>query len=43
MKFQKFVVELFMEFCTLEKIDFPDLTKQMEWVSPLESEYYQMR
>ena len=43
MKFQKFVVELFMEFCTLEKIDFTELSKQMEWVSPLDSIYYQMR
>lgn len=42
-KFQKFVVELFMEFCTLEKIDFTELSKQMEWVSPLDSIYYQMR
>ena len=43
MKFQKFVIELFMEFCTLEKIDFAELSKQMEWVSPLDSIYYQMR
>ena len=43
MKFQKFVVELFMEFCTLEKIGFTKLSKQMEWVSPLDSIYYQMR
>lgn len=43
MKFQKFVVELFMEFCTLEKIDFTELSRQMEWVSPLDSVYYQMR
>lgn len=39
MKFQKFVVELFMEFCTLEKIDFTELSKQMEWVSPLDSSF----
>lgn len=43
MKFKKFVVELFMEFCELENIDFKDLSEQMEWVSPLDSIYYQMK
>ena len=43
MKFQKFVVELFMEFCTLEKINFAELAKQIKWVSPLDSVYYRMK
>ena len=43
MKFKKFVVELFMEFCELENIDFKDLSEQMEWVSPLDSVYYQIK
>lgn len=43
LKFQKFVSELFMEFCKLENIDFPELSTQIEWVSPVKSIYYQRK
>ena len=39
-KFRIFVIDLFQEFCLLEKIDYWENRKKMEWVNPLQSIHY---
>ncbi len=39
-KFRRFVLEMFEEFCGIEKIDYERYRKNIEWVSPLDSRYY---
>lgn len=42
-KFSQFVIELFQGFCKLEKINFEVYKKQFQWLSPVDSGYYQKR
>ena len=42
-KFSQFVIELFQGFCKLEKINFEVYKKQFQWLSPIDSGYYQKR
>lgn len=39
-KFRKFVLEMFEKFCSIEKIDYDEYRKSMEWINPLKSQYY---
>lgn len=39
-KFKKFVEEMFRELCVIEEVNFAEGTRIMEWVNPMDSEYY---
>ena len=39
-KFKKFVEEIFQELCGIEGVDFAEEKRTMEWVNPMDSEYY---
>lgn len=39
-KFKKFVEEVFREFCVIEQVNFAEEKRKMEWVNPMDSEYY---
>lgn len=40
LKFRGFVLEIFREFCEVEKIDFDSYSRDMEWMDPLHSKNY---
>ena len=40
LKFRGFVLEIFREFCEVEKIDFDSYSRDMEWLDPLHSKNY---
>ena len=40
LKFKKFVEELFRELCVIEYVSFAEEKRIMEWVNPMDSEYY---
>ena len=40
MKFRNFVIEMFKEFCEIEGIDYDSYVRDMEWLSPINSENY---
>ncbi len=40
MKFKKFVLDLFGEFCKIEKISMSEMTKYIEFVNPMDSKNY---
>lgn len=40
MKFRKFVMDLFIEFCMVEKIDFDSYIQDIQWLNPLASKNY---
>lgn len=39
-KFKRFVEGMFRELCTIEEISFAEKKRFMEWVNPMDSEYY---
>lgn len=39
-KFKKFVEEMFRELCMIENVNFAEGKRIMEWVNPMDSEYY---
>ncbi len=39
-KFKKFVEEMFRELCAIENVSFAEEKRIMEWVNPMDSEYY---
>lgn len=39
-KFKKFVEEMFQELCCIEKVDFAGGKKVMQWINPMDSQYY---
>lgn len=39
-KFKKFTEEMFREFCVIEDVNFTAEKRIMEWVNPMDSEYY---
>lgn len=39
-KFKKFVEDMFRELCEIEKVDFAREKQMMEWVNPMDSQYY---
>ena len=40
MKFKKFVLETFQEFCRIERINFNDFQKNIAWINPMDSKNY---
>lgn len=40
MKFKKFVLETFQEFCRIERINFNDYQKNIAWINPMDSKNY---
>jgi hypothetical protein len=40
LKFKKFVMELFEEFCRIERINYTEYRSYMEWINPMNSKYY---
>lgn len=40
MKFRKFIMDLFIEFCMVEKIDFDSYIQDIQWLNPLDSKNY---
>ncbi len=39
-KFQSFVLEIFEQFCGIEKINYKEYQQNMKWIDPLASKYY---
>ncbi len=39
-KFRDFVIECFKRFCVIEKLNFNEKEKQMEYINPMDSKYY---
>ena len=39
-KFKKFAEEMFRELCVIEDVNFAAEKRIMEWVNPMDSEYY---
>ncbi len=39
-KFKKFAEEIFRELCVIEDVNFAAEKRIMEWVNPMDSEYY---
>ena len=39
-KFQAFVLEIFEQFCSIEKINYKEYQQSMKWIDPLASQYY---
>ena len=39
-KFKTFVLEMFQNFCKIEKIDYEAYTRNMVWLNPMDSLYY---
>ncbi len=39
-KFRKFVIEMFEKFCSIEKINYNEYCKNIQWINPLKSQYY---
>ena len=39
-KFKKFAEEMFRELCAVEDVNFAAEKRVMEWINPMDSEYY---
>lgn len=39
-KFKSFVLEIFQQFCRIERVGYAEYQKNMEWVDPMKTEYY---
>lgn len=39
-KFKSFVLEIFQQFCRIERVGYTEYQKNMEWINPMKTEYY---